>query len=139
MHQLMAGDAGYRCGRNSTIQSDSRAQRIQSTPALADDHLALAQRLDRPKDGGRQTRLKDFGARTRCRGRDAHKPEHLKILEQWMKSYGRRNFLTRTAVLMPELAEFAPEGARTHGRQPACQRRDLLRGSEDAGLPRLSR
>ena len=40
----------------------------------------------------------------------ASKPEHLKLLEQWMKSYKPQELFDKTGRLVPELAELAPQG-----------------------------
>ncbi len=46
------------------------------------------------------------------------KPEHLKILEQWMKSYRPAELFDRNGKLIPELAELAPKGERRMGANP---------------------
>ena len=42
---------------------------------------------------------------------DMDKPEHIKILEQWMKSYKPEELFDKTGKLIPELAELAPKGS----------------------------
>ncbi len=42
----------------------------------------------------------------------ATKPEHLKLLEQWMKSYKPEELFDNAGTLRPELAELAPRGDR---------------------------
>ena len=42
-------------------------------------------------------------------------PEHLKILEDWMKSYHADELFDQNGRLIPELAELAPTGTRRHG------------------------
>jgi xylulose-5-phosphate/fructose-6-phosphate phosphoketolase len=46
------------------------------------------------------------------------KPEHLKILEQWLKSYRPEELFDDRGRLVPELAELAPTGARRMGANP---------------------
>jgi xylulose-5-phosphate/fructose-6-phosphate phosphoketolase len=46
------------------------------------------------------------------------KPEHLKILEDWMKSYRPEELFDESGKLIPELAELAPKGARRMGANP---------------------
>ena len=46
------------------------------------------------------------------------KPEHLKILEQWMKSYNPEKLFDKNGRLIPELAELAPIGERRMGANP---------------------
>ena len=46
------------------------------------------------------------------------KPEHLQILEQWMRSYHPEELFDENARLIPELAELAPRGERRMGANP---------------------
>jgi len=48
----------------------------------------------------------------------ATKPEHLTLLEQWMKSYRPDELFDANGSLMPELAELAPTGHRRMGANP---------------------
>jgi xylulose-5-phosphate/fructose-6-phosphate phosphoketolase len=47
-----------------------------------------------------------------------NKPEHLKILEDWMGSYRPEELFDESGKLIPELAELAPKGARRMGANP---------------------
>jgi xylulose-5-phosphate/fructose-6-phosphate phosphoketolase len=46
---------------------------------------------------------------------DAEHPEHVKQLENWMKSYKPEELFDEKGALIPELAELAPEGNRRMG------------------------
>lgn len=48
----------------------------------------------------------------------ATKPEHLKILEEWMKSYHPEKLFDETGKLIPELAELPPKGFSRMGANP---------------------
>ena len=48
----------------------------------------------------------------------ATKPEHLKLLEQWMKSYKPEELFDTNGKLVAELAELAPKGERRMGANP---------------------
>ncbi|HMH21090.1 MAG TPA: phosphoketolase family protein [Puia sp.] len=48
----------------------------------------------------------------------ATKPEHIKILESWMKEYKPEELFTPGGKLVPELAALAPEGLRRMGANP---------------------
>lgn len=48
----------------------------------------------------------------------ATKPEHLKILEEWMKSYHPEKLFDETGKLIPELAELPPKGLSRMGANP---------------------
>jgi len=48
----------------------------------------------------------------------ATKPEHLRMLEEWLKSYRSEELFDQHGRLRPELAELAPQGARRMGANP---------------------
>jgi xylulose-5-phosphate/fructose-6-phosphate phosphoketolase len=49
---------------------------------------------------------------------DLDKPEHLKILEQWMRSYRAEELFDESGKLLPELSALAPTGNRRMGANP---------------------
>ena len=57
----------------------------------------------------------------------AKKPEHLKMLEHWMRSYKPEELFDRDGRLIPELAELAPKGDRRMGANPHANGGLLLR------------
>ncbi len=59
-------------------------------------------------------------------------PEHLQILENWMKSYKPEELFDNQGQLMPELAALAPAGERRMGSNPHTNGGQLLR---DLRLP----
>jgi len=59
-------------------------------------------------------------------------PKHLKILEQWMKSYRPEELFDESGKLIPELAELAPKGERRMGANPHTNGGLLMR---DLRLP----
>jgi len=58
---------------------------------------------------------------------DMDKPEHIRILERWMKSYKPQELFDGNGTLKPELAELAPKGARRMGANPHANGGLLLR------------
>jgi len=48
----------------------------------------------------------------------ANKPDHIKLLEQWMKSYKPEELFDNEGKLIPELAALAPSGNRRMGANP---------------------
>jgi xylulose-5-phosphate/fructose-6-phosphate phosphoketolase len=62
----------------------------------------------------------------------ASKPAHLKLLEQWMKSYKPEELFDKNGALLPELAELAPKGLRRMGANPHANGGLLMR---DLRLP----
>jgi len=57
----------------------------------------------------------------------ATKPRHLKLLEQWMKSYRPQELFDKNGRLVAELAELAPKGERRMGANPHANGGLLLR------------
>ena len=60
------------------------------------------------------------------------KPEHVQMVEAWMKSYHPEELFTAEGSLVPELAAFAPKGNRRMGANPHANGGLLLR---DLKLP----
>ena len=48
----------------------------------------------------------------------AEKPEHIRVLEDWMKSYRPEELFDDNGTLRPEIAALAPEGERRMGANP---------------------
>jgi xylulose-5-phosphate/fructose-6-phosphate phosphoketolase len=57
----------------------------------------------------------------------ASKPEHVKLLEDWMKSYRPEELFDASGTLIPELQELAPKGVRRMGANPHANGGLLLR------------
>ncbi len=55
------------------------------------------------------------------------KPEHVKILEDWMRSYRPEELFDKNGKFIPELAELAPKGDRRMGANPHANGGLLLR------------
>ncbi len=62
----------------------------------------------------------------------SQKPEHLRQLESWMKSYKPEELFDENGALIPELAELAPKGDRRMGSNPHANGGLLLK---DLNLP----
>ena len=54
-------------------------------------------------------------------------PEHLKLLEDWLRSYRPEELFDEQGRLKPELAELAPKGERRMGANPHANGGMLLR------------
>jgi xylulose-5-phosphate/fructose-6-phosphate phosphoketolase len=54
-------------------------------------------------------------------------PEHLKLLEEWLRSYRPEELFDEQGKLNPELAELAPKGERRMGANPHANGGKLLR------------
>jgi xylulose-5-phosphate/fructose-6-phosphate phosphoketolase len=57
-------------------------------------------------------------------------PEHLRLLEEWMKSYRPQELFDEQGRLVPELAALAPKGNRRMGANPHANGGQLLRDLE---------
>jgi xylulose-5-phosphate/fructose-6-phosphate phosphoketolase len=61
---------------------------------------------------------------------DMDKPEHVKLLDEWMRSYRPEELFDRGGVLWPEIAALAPVGERRMSANPHAYggllRRDLV-------------
>ncbi len=58
---------------------------------------------------------------------DAAHPKHVKLLEEWLKSYRPEELFDERGRLKPELAELAPKGERRMGANPHANGGILLR------------
>jgi xylulose-5-phosphate/fructose-6-phosphate phosphoketolase len=58
---------------------------------------------------------------------DSKHPDHVALLESWMKSYRPEELFDENGRLMPELAELAPKGDRRMGANPHANGGMLLR------------
>ncbi|MBI4610834.1 MAG: phosphoketolase family protein [Candidatus Rokubacteria bacterium] len=57
----------------------------------------------------------------------ADKPDHVRLLEQWMKSYRPEELFDQNGTLRPELGELAPKGNRRMGANPHANGGILLK------------
>ena len=123
--------------RSARSRSGARANGFSERPRWPMIILRTPERLDRTEDGGRQAGRRHFSLAPGAARRACHEPEHLKLLEDWMRSYRPEELFDETGRLIPELAALAPEGRAADGRESACQRRAAARRLGDAGFPRL--
>lgn len=62
-------------------------------------------------------------------------PEHLPMLEQWLRSYHPEELFDENGKLIPELKALAPTRRAPHRRKPARQRRSAHAPAAPAGFP----
>src|SRR5512135_3046544 len=118
MHQLMAATLDAVLSEIQRIQQDARANGFHGRPTWPMIILRSPKGWTGPKvvDGkpvegtfrAHQVPVEEF----------ATKPEHLKILETWLKSYQPEELFDKNGKLIPELAELAPKGERRMGANP---------------------
>ena len=80
--------------------------------------------------------LKALSVRTRFRLLvDAEHPDHVKLLENWMKSYKPEELFDENGTLKAELAELAPKGNRRMGANPHTNGGSSFERPADARFP----
>jgi xylulose-5-phosphate/fructose-6-phosphate phosphoketolase len=118
MHQLMAGTLDTVIAEIRSIQHMARLQGVTERPVWPMIILRTPKGWTGPRvvDGkpvedtwrAHQVPLAELDT----------KPEHLRQLEEWMKSYRAEELFDRSGKLIPELAELAPKGERRMGANP---------------------
>jgi xylulose-5-phosphate/fructose-6-phosphate phosphoketolase len=127
MHQLMAHTLDTTITGIATIQNDARAGRSIGLPAWPMIILRTPKGWTGPKvvDGkpvedtwrAHQVPVTNFVSR----------PDHVKILEEWLKSYKPEELFDGNGTLIPEVAELAPSGIRRMGANPHANGGTLLK------------
>ncbi len=130
MHEAMAATLDAVCAEIRDDSGRRAPQRRHSTAALADDRPAHAEGLDRSEGSRRREGRRLPGARIRCRCGDVSRPEHLKLLEDWMKSYRPEELFDDDGSADARAAGTCAARAAPHGRQSrtptaACCSSDL--------------
>jgi xylulose-5-phosphate/fructose-6-phosphate phosphoketolase len=132
MHQLMAATFDSILEEIREIQNKARAGNANPMPTWPMIVLRTPKGWTGPKivDGkpventwrAHQVPITDFGSH----------PDHIKILEQWMKSYRPEELFDENGKLFSEFAELAPKGNRRMGANPHANGGLLLR---DLAMP----
>jgi xylulose-5-phosphate/fructose-6-phosphate phosphoketolase len=132
MHQRMAHTLETVVGEIRSFQNEARTGHASGEPAWPMIVLRTPKGWTGPKtvDGkpvegtwrAHQVPVTDF----------ASKPDHLTILEDWMKSYHAEELFDARGKLIPELAELAPKGNRRMGANPHANGGLLLK---DLAMP----
>jgi xylulose-5-phosphate/fructose-6-phosphate phosphoketolase len=130
MHQLMARTLALTLAEIQTIQRDARTNGFTGRPVWPMIILRTPKGWTGPKvvDGNpvegtwraHQVPIADVRSR----------PDHLKLLEEWMKSYQPEQLFDASGRLIPQLADLAPTGGRRMGANPHANGGLLLRDLE---------
>ena len=132
MHQLMASTLDRVITQIRSVQSTARTEQDPARPRWPMIILRTPKGWTGPKQvDGKQTEG-SWRAHQVPMAEMATKPEHVKLLETWMKSYKPDELFDATGRLMPELAELAPKGPRRMGANPHANGGVLLK---DLQLP----
>jgi xylulose-5-phosphate/fructose-6-phosphate phosphoketolase len=131
MHRLMASTLDAVIRDIQRIKAAARRDGAKKRPLWPMIVLRTPKGWTGPKqiDG---KRTEDYWRSHQVPMGDMDKPGHIKILEQWMKSYKPEELFTKTGGLKPALAELAPEGERRMSANPHANGGLLLR---DLRLP----
>jgi len=132
MHQKMAATMDTVIAEIRAIQNNARTNGTLKRPAWPMIILRTPKGWTGPKEvDGLKT--EGFWRSHQVPVTDmASKPEHIKILEKWMKSYRPEELFTAEGRLKPELAELAPEGSHRMSANPHANGGVLLK---DLNLP----
>src|ERR1700751_1731976 len=127
MHQLMATKLESAIHEIHGIQDRARKQRDTSLPTWPMIILSSPKGWAGPKmDDGKPAENTWRSHQVPFSEMVGH-PEHLKLLEEWMKSYRPEELFDANGRLIPELAELAPRGDRRMGANPHANGGLLLR------------
>ncbi len=127
MHQLMAGtmDAVIDVIRN--IQEDARENGFRTRPRWPMIVLRSPKGWTGPKEVDGVPVEGTFRAHQVPVDHFAGHPEHLAILESWMRSYRPEELFDESGRLMPDIADLAPKGDRRMGANPHANGGLLMR------------
>ncbi len=127
MHQLMARTMELAMSEIKTIQQDARTNGFRQRPQWPMIVLKSPKGWTGPKDvDGKKT--EDYWRSHQVPFSDlATNEDHIRLLENWMKSYKPEELFDEAGTLIPELAALAPEGDRRMGANPHANGGILLR------------
>ncbi|MCV3214352.1 phosphoketolase family protein [Plectonema radiosum NIES-515] len=134
VHQLMAATLDTVIQEIKEIQEDARSNGFTERSRFPMIILRTPKGWTGPKEvDGKKT--EDFWRSHQVPfGEIATKPAHLKLLEEWMRSYKPEELFDINGTLIPELAELAPKKQRRMGDNPHANGGILLR---DLKMPDL--
>jgi xylulose-5-phosphate/fructose-6-phosphate phosphoketolase len=132
VHQQMAGTLDRVIGEIQRIQGKARNSGFQRRPAWPMIILRTPKGWTGPKVVDGVPVEGTFRSHQVPLAELATKPKHLKVLEQWMKSYGPRELFDENGTLIPELVELPPKGGRRMSANPIANGGILL---QDLRMP----
>ena len=127
MHQLMAGTLDTIVDEIHSIQDEARRHGHVSRPIWPMIVLRSPKGWTGPKEVDGKPVEGTWRAHQVPVADLQTKPEHIKILENWMRSYRPEELFDRNGKFIPELAELAPRGGRRMGANPHSNGGILLR------------
>jgi xylulose-5-phosphate/fructose-6-phosphate phosphoketolase len=127
MHQLMAGTLDTVIAEIRSIQHKARLQGVTERPVWPMIILRTPKGWTGPRVVDGKPVEDTWRAHQVPLAELAAKPEHLRLLEEWMKSYRAEELFDRGGKLIPSLAELAPKGERRMGANPRANGGLLLK------------
>jgi xylulose-5-phosphate/fructose-6-phosphate phosphoketolase len=127
MHQLMAAALDKSIAEIRQIQNQARAKNDTTRPRWPLIVLNSPKGWTGPKEVDGLQIEGTFRAHQIPLLVDSEHPDHLKLLENWMKSYKPEELFDAEGRLLPELAELAPSGNKRMGANPHANGGLLLR------------
>jgi len=127
MHEAMATTLDHVIDEIKRIQHGARALGVQTRPRWPMIVLNSPKGWTGPKWVDGLQIEGTFRAHQVPLSDPSKHPEHLKLLEDWLKSYRPEELFTAEGRLKPELAELAPTGDRRMGANPHANGGKLLR------------
>src|SRR6202167_2666593 len=118
MHQLMAATLEEAIGQIHAIQKNARENNDATRPRWPVIVLRSPKGWTGPKIVDGLPNEGTFRAHQVPILVDGKHPDHVKLLETWMKSYHAEELFDANGTLKPELAELARKGARRMGANP---------------------
>src|SRR5437764_1241318 len=132
MHPLMAATLDGAFDDIAKIQKDARTNGFSTRPTWPMIILRTPKGWTGPKEVDGQKTEGSWRSHQVPIAEMASKPEHLKLLKAWMKSYRPDELFDKSGKLIAELAELAPKGTRRMGANPHANGGILLR---DLSMP----
>ena len=127
LHQLMAATLDEVIGKIRDIQSQARSEGFKRRPRWPAIVLQTPKGWTGPKVVDGKPVEGTFRAHQVPLAEVRTNPAHLKLLEEWMRSYRPEELFDKGGRLRPELAELAPKGPRRMGSNPNANGGTLLR------------
>lgn len=118
MHQLMAATLDTIIAEIKSIQNDARGKGVAKRPMWPMIILRTPKGWTGPKEVDGSKTEDSWRSHQVPLGDMATKPEHVKLLEEWMKGYKPEELFDENGKLIPELSSLAPEGNRRMGANP---------------------
>ena len=118
MHEVMAQTLETVIAEIRDVQHRARSQRAASRPRWPMVILRSPKGWTGPKEIDGKKTEGSWRSHQVPLAELAEKPEHVTILEEWMKSYRPEELFDATGRLNPELAALAPSGSRRMGANP---------------------